>query len=623
MSGRRDYFYLQQVTDGELDSGFNELEKADRAMILALGMVGITTNLDVVQHGAGDSTVDISGLGKGHDKLGQFLNVPSNQNVDLSVDSNGQTTAISAFGLHRIVSVFLKFNRTLSDPRVDGNSDTVYFVRDESFTFLVIQGAESAGILTPPALQTDALLLADITRDFGVAAILNNHISYARREDAFGISNTPRSIRAGTASGAMTQMLQFYSNHVNGVADQHPAGSLTYLGSGPWANASTIAAGTVEATFDTMVATLASSSSGNSGAHLLGSDAIVGTANTLAAASIFTQLGRLKLASNHEYGGGGTWADGTTNPAASSEAQLDKIISDLAPTTGGASGAHRLGSAQIAGGSTYLAAGTLSSQITSLKSAANLDQPARTTWLGGRTNPATRVDLAIDKIITDLGASDASDDGAERIGFAPSGNIAATDVAAAIRFLDAEKGGLAISNTWALQQTFSGGITANGSAVVNNTLAVSGVSTFSGSAVVNNTLTVSGVSTFNGANAVNNSTTYAGSTAWQAMRGLDRRSSGASTSISIAADYVIVGSPTLPTTVDVTRPSAATAIGTMITVYAIEETVSNYVFQDNGTTMATMPPGPRSPKQWIMFVWSGTAWMVGPASSTITIAAGY
>lgn len=41
------------------------------------------------------------------------------------------------------------------------------------------------------------------------------------------------------------------------------------------------------------------------------------------------------------YGGGGTWADGTPNPATTVEAQLDKIISDLA----GASGAPKIGNA--------------------------------------------------------------------------------------------------------------------------------------------------------------------------------------------------------------------------------------------------------------------------------------
>lgn len=58
------------------------------------------------------------------------------------------------------------------------------------------------------------------------------------------------------------------------------------------------------------------------------------------------------------YAGGGTWADGTTNPSTTVEAQLDKIISDLAPTTGGA----KIGGAATA----EIAAGTLNAQIADL-----------------------------------------------------------------------------------------------------------------------------------------------------------------------------------------------------------------------------------------------------------------
>lgn len=59
------------------------------------------------------------------------------------------------------------------------------------------------------------------------------------------------------------------------------------------------------------------------------------------------------------YGGGGAWADGTTNPATSIEAQLDKIISDLSPATG---------SAKIGGAAsgTDIAAGTIAAQIANL-----------------------------------------------------------------------------------------------------------------------------------------------------------------------------------------------------------------------------------------------------------------
>lgn len=86
------------------------------------------------------------------------------------------------------------------------------------------------------------------------------------------------------------------------------------------------------------------------------------------------------------YGGGGDWADGTTNPVSTLEAQLDKIISDLTSS----SGAYGAG---------------------------KITMGARASWFDGTTNPATRLDLAIAKIVTDL-ASVAGNGGADRIGYA-------------------------------------------------------------------------------------------------------------------------------------------------------------------------------------------------------------
>lgn len=59
------------------------------------------------------------------------------------------------------------------------------------------------------------------------------------------------------------------------------------------------------------------------------------------------------------YSGGGAWADGTTNPATTVEAQLDKIISDLS----GATGTAKIQGVAVG---TDLAVGTLKSQIDAL-----------------------------------------------------------------------------------------------------------------------------------------------------------------------------------------------------------------------------------------------------------------
>ncbi len=167
------------------------------------------------------------------------------------------------------------------------------------------------------------------------------------------------------------------------------------------------------------------------------------------------------LASDVSYAGGGSWAGGTspTNPAASVEAQLDKIITDLSATTSSASGAHRIGT-QAAGNwynnlnsGAAQSAGTLYSVLAGVVAdlastanglgAARVGCYARTAWLrDSTTNPLDSVGGAIDKIITDLSVNNnAAACGASKIGFTPAGAIAADTVQAAITELDTEKVG--------------------------------------------------------------------------------------------------------------------------------------------------------------------------------------
>jgi hypothetical protein len=73
----------------------------------------------------------------------------------------------------------------------------------------------------------------------------------------------------------------------------------------------------------------------------------------------------------NRYNGGANWADGTTNPATFVTAQLDKILTELAASTG----ANKLG---YDGG---------------------------VAWADGTTNPATTLGLQVDKILADLSAA--------------------------------------------------------------------------------------------------------------------------------------------------------------------------------------------------------------------------
>jgi hypothetical protein len=222
-------------------------------------------------------------------------------------------------------------------------------------------------------------------------------------------------------------------------------------------------------------------------------------------------------ASAIDYGGGGAWADGTTNPAATVEATLDSIFTRLTATTTSAGGTRKIAGEILpsGGGAPLIAAGTLFSQINSLKYAgyleyggggtwadgstnpatsveAQLDKNisdlastsasgglakvgcgARTTWLGGRTNPAATSFAALDKVITDISAQEAGDDGMERVGGearAGSPNSlaagsAASQAAELLGFVNA-RARIAVAETitaaWEFTQTLVGNLVAAG-----------------------------------------------------------------------------------------------------------------------------------------------------------------
>jgi hypothetical protein len=394
MAKRFDMYFRQLLTEAELDAAFDGLEAADLSIMVDTGVQGVLSGGVVSEKsGTPNLTVDITGPCVIVDQTGRRVSWSALQNLNVAVDDSAVSTAVAGGGNEKWVSVFAKFARSLSDPRVDGNSNTVYFQRDESFTLSVVQGAEAAiGVATRPALLGDGILLADINLVNAQTQVLNADIDVTRRQDYLRLGD--------------------------------PLVDTFYLERGKVKDAL---------------------------------DDIIGFLNTLSA-SVPT------LATAITYGGGATWADGTTNPSATVEVVLDSIFTGLSATTG-SSGGDKIGvEANTGVASTLLAASTLQARLVALQNAANIDVAARTAWLGGRANAAATAYAAIDKIITDLALTTASDDGAERIGAQASGNLAAGSVRSQLDELDAEKGGLALANNWAGIQTFSAKVAASGGA---------------------------------------------------------------------------------------------------------------------------------------------------------------
>lgn len=382
---RRDFYFRQKVTEAELDGAFDDVEAALWNAAADHGLVGIASGMDPAQNGVPNLTINVSGPGVAYDASGQRIAIPSTQNVDVSVDENSVSTAVAGGGNEKYVSVFIEFDRTLSDPRIDGNSLGLFFLQTESFRFVVRQGAEApAGTATPVPLDSGLILVCDILRADGVTTILDAAIELARRQDFIRLEGLTLELVAGTTKEAVAALLQHLVDHVDGAGSVHPASSIDYGGSGNWASAiAGIGAVTVEAALDAVVSSLATTANPD-GAARVGARAN----GTLSAGSVRSQLDELDgdiqghigagagahAATAISYAGGGQWADLTTNPATTVEAQLDKIISDLA----GEPGSAKIGVPDTTVGEISLFGGTLQDQLAQI--AGFLNEARRTTW---------------------------------------------------------------------------------------------------------------------------------------------------------------------------------------------------------------------------------------------------
>lgn len=185
---RKDYYFRQKVTDTELDSGFDYCEQADHAQHTDQELSGICFGFGCAQHTpVPDISVDVDGPGAGYDQLGQRIFFAALQNADVSQDYGGSSTAVAGAGNEKWVSLWIKFKRNPSDPRIDGYGSTVYFENYESWEFYVTQGAEAPapGGASRPGMEADKLLLCDVYRYFGQTQVLNADLFFDRRSDVF------------------------------------------------------------------------------------------------------------------------------------------------------------------------------------------------------------------------------------------------------------------------------------------------------------------------------------------------------------------------------------------------------------------------------------------------------
>lgn len=293
---RKDFYFREKVTEAELDGGFTDVENADRNQYIDAGLVGIMTGLVVAEHAPQDLTVNVGGPGSAYDAYGRRIHVPTTQNVNCAVDYDGVPTAVLNPGNSKYLSLFVEFDRLLSDPRIDGNGATVYFEQDEYYRFYVRQGAEAVSPSYPP-LEPDKVLLGDILITFGTAAIVNAMIEQTgygiRRQDVFVGSSIFQPYREGTIPDAIAAIAALIDAH-RLANPAHSADQIELTVTQNWKDGSSISG----VTCDTGINEIVSDLGALTGAPKVGAAATGGSPTALVDGSVKSQIDALLAAVN-------------------------------------------------------------------------------------------------------------------------------------------------------------------------------------------------------------------------------------------------------------------------------------------------------------------------------------
>jgi hypothetical protein len=354
---KHDFYFHEKVTSGTLDTLISRVETAVQNIYQDLGITGIVNGLVVTEHDSpADLTVDIT-AGQVINSNYERVDVTSSVNLDVSVDEDGVTTEVASPGNEKWLSIFADFTTVSSTPRIDGEGNTVYTEVADSYELNVVQGEEDVSP-SRPALRAGSILLADILLVEAQTQVQDGDMSTSRRENAFVLTGSTYDIDSTTISGALQTII-----------DSTTAASITYDGSGYWANGSSdVSAGTVEEALDEIVSDLATTDASPAGVDLIGSRDLSATYHSLTANKLATQLfnilEHLDTVSRSKSDSPQAWHDGFANPTQNLIEQVNKIVVDLEANAG----SDRIGGNTYTGELLSLALGSIQDQLRELLS---------------------------------------------------------------------------------------------------------------------------------------------------------------------------------------------------------------------------------------------------------------
>lgn len=349
---RKDFYFRQIVTEGELDASFDGVEAATQNFAIDNDLAqkanggGVpfstsdTTDFNSLLGGiVRGLTVTITGLtatvsaGTAYDYLGRRINVPAPLTIDLSVTGDtslglggvpagGTSTGGIPSGQFRFILLMVYFNRVLSDPRTDGNGSTVYFNKAESFQFRV-KASNPGPTPTIPGGDANCVILGAFKRNDSNAITVQDFSTrgdWLRTYAIYSASTLPAAqtedgtlgdvnfIR-GTPRQAIIKLRNAinlgsvnYANHISQAApqDRHAAKNIDFTATAAgWADGggglpTIVGGGTasfgLQATINSIVSVLGNSTTGQGGTKKIGGASLTGSPIAVASGTLRSQL---------------------------------------------------------------------------------------------------------------------------------------------------------------------------------------------------------------------------------------------------------------------------------------------------------------------------------------------
>lgn len=331
MADRLDFYYREKVLEGDLDGAFDGLETADQNLAVDVDFAartppspppagaksefgGICWGFDITHLG---STLSFQiGQGAAYDELGKrigtdgTLTVEFTKDGDLPIGEGGTGDGVSVLPTvseYRWCTLFIVYDRLLSDLRYDGYNNAVYHVRDESFHFEIVMSTSSPTPVKPDR-ELYKMLLLDV-KVYNNAGVLEYNAHDVDRAEWFYNRTSPGGApdfaieQKGKVRDVLAAIQDAYNEHAGGRADQHPAGAVTFTPGQTWwggVGGNFGSAIDVGGALDGIVLDLATQRSAGSpdpaGSNLVGIKDRLGTLLTPASASPLNIEGSIQLA---------------------------------------------------------------------------------------------------------------------------------------------------------------------------------------------------------------------------------------------------------------------------------------------------------------------------------------